>query len=56
MQVSEGVKKRPVQTKLVDIIQDHCLSQMVNIHTREDKTLGRFDLGCFDQFRWVVSA
>ena len=39
MQVPEGVKKRPVQTKLVDIIQDHCLSQMVNIHTREDKTL-----------------
>ena len=39
MQVPEGVPKRPVQTKLVDIIQDHCLSQMVNIHTREDKTL-----------------
>ena len=39
MQVPEGVPKRPVQTKLVDIIQDHCLSQMVNINTREDKTL-----------------
>ena len=39
MQVPEGVPKRPVQTKLVEIIQDHCLSQMVNIHTREDKTL-----------------
>ena len=39
MQVPEGVPKRPVQTKLVSIIQDHCLSQMVNIHTREDKTL-----------------
>ena len=39
MQVPEGFPKRPVQTKLVDIIQDHCLSQMVNIHTREDKTL-----------------
>ena len=39
MQVPEGFPKRPVQTKLVNIIQDHCLSQMVNRHTREDKTL-----------------
>ena len=39
MQVPEGVPKRPVQTKLVNIIQDHCLFQMVNTHTREDKTL-----------------
>ena len=41
MQVPEGVPlpKRPVQTKLINIIQDHCLSQMVNIHTREDQTL-----------------
>ena len=24
----------------LEIVQDHCLSQVVNIHTREDKTLG----------------
>ena len=39
MQVPEGVPKRPIQTKLLSIIQYHCLSQMVNIHPREDKTL-----------------
>ena len=37
--VPEGVPKRPTQTKLANIIQDHCFSQMVYIHTREDKTL-----------------
>ena len=39
MQVSEGVPKRPAQTKLLSIKQDHCLSPMVKIHTREDKSL-----------------
>ena len=39
MQVPEGVPNRRVQSQLLDIAQDHCLSQVVNIHTREDKTL-----------------
>ena len=26
-------------SQLLEIVQDHCLSQVVNIHTREDKTL-----------------
>ena len=39
LQVHEGVQKRPVQTILVSIIHDHCLSQMINIHNRENKTL-----------------
>ena len=39
MQVPEGVPKRPVQTKLVSIIQDHCLSQMVSIHTEKTRPL-----------------
>ena len=36
---SEGVPNRRVQNQLLEIAQDHCLSQVVNIHTREDKTL-----------------
>ena len=39
MQVPEGVPNRRVQNQLLEIAQDHCLSQVVNIHTREDKTL-----------------
>ena len=39
MQAPEGVPNRRVQSQLLDITQDHCLSQVVNIHTREDKTL-----------------
>ena len=39
MQVPEGVPNRRVQNQLLEIVQDHCLSQVVNIHTREDKTL-----------------
>ena len=39
MQVTEGVPQRQVQSQLLEIVQDHCLSQVVNIHTCEDKTL-----------------
>ena len=39
MQVPEGVQQRQVQSQLLEIVQDHCLSQVVNFHTREDKTL-----------------
>ena len=39
MQVPEGVPNRRVQNQLLEIAQDHCLSQVVNRHTREDKTL-----------------
>ena len=39
MQVPEGVPNRRVQNQLLEIAQDHCLSQVVNIHTRKDKTL-----------------
>ena len=39
MQVPEGVTQRQVQSQLLEIVQDHCLSQIVNFHTREDKTL-----------------
>ena len=39
MQVPEEVPNRRVQNQLLEIAQDHCLSQVVNIHTREDKTL-----------------
>ena len=39
MQVPEGIPNRRVQCQLLEIVQDHCLSQVVNIHTREDKTL-----------------
>ena len=33
------VPNRRVQNQLLEIAKDHCLSQVVNIHTREDKTL-----------------
>ena len=39
MQVAEGVPNRRVQSQLFEIIQEHCLPQVVNIHTREDKIL-----------------
>ena len=39
MQVPEGVPQRQVQSQLLEIVQDQCLSQVVNFHTREDKTL-----------------
>ena len=39
MQVPEGVPQRQVQSQLLEIILDHCLSQVVNFHTHEDKTL-----------------
>ena len=39
MQVPEGVPKRPVQNQLLEIVQNHCLSQVVNIHTCEGTTL-----------------
>ena len=39
MQVPEGVPNRRVQGQLLEIAQEHCLAQVVNIHTREDKTL-----------------
>ena len=39
MHVPEGVPTRRVQSQLFEIVQDHCLSQDVNIHTRKDKTL-----------------
>ena len=39
MQVPDGVPNRRVQSQLLDIVQDHCLSRVVNIHIREDKTL-----------------
>ena len=39
MQVHEGVPQRPVQSQLLEIIKDHCLSQVVKIPTRNDRTL-----------------
>ena len=39
MQLPEGVPNRRVQSQLLEIVQDHFLSEVVNIHTREDKTL-----------------
>ena len=39
MQVPQGVQKRQSQQQLLDIIGEHCLTQVVNIPTRNDKTL-----------------
>ena len=39
MQVPHGVQKRQTQQQLLDIIGEHCLTQVVNIPTRLDKTL-----------------
>ena len=41
MQVPEGVSQRRVQSQLLEIVHDHYLSHVVNIHIREDKTLDR---------------
>ena len=39
MQVPQGVQKRQFQQQLLDIIGEHCLTQVVDIPTRDDKTL-----------------
>ena len=39
MQVPEGALNRRVQSQLLEIAQEHCLAQVVYIHTREDKSL-----------------
>ena len=39
MQVPHGVQKRQSQQQLLDIIGEHCLTQVVNIPTRNDRTL-----------------
>ena len=39
MQVPHGVQKRQSQQQFMDIIGEHCLTQIVNIPTRNDKTL-----------------
>ena len=41
MQVPHRVQKRQSQQQLLDIIGEHCLTQVVNIPTSNDKT---FDL------------
>ena len=39
MQVPHGVQNRQSQQQLLDIKGEHCLTQLVNIPTRNDKTL-----------------
>ena len=39
MQVPQGVQKRQSQQQLLDIIGEHCLTQVVNIPMRNDKTV-----------------
>ena len=39
MKVPQGVQKRQSQQQLLDIIGEHCLTQVVDIPTRNDKTL-----------------
>ena len=34
-----GMPKRQVQNQLIDIVQEHCLSQVVDIPTRQERTL-----------------
>ena len=36
MQVPEGVPQRQVQCQLLELIKDHCLSQVVKIPTRNE--------------------
>ena len=36
--IPHGVQKRRSQQQLLDIIGEHCLTQVVNIPTRNDKT------------------
>ena len=40
MRVPQGVQKRQSLQQLLDIIGEHCLTQVVDIPTRNDKTLG----------------
>ena len=42
MQVPHGVQKRQSQQQIFDIIGEHCLTQVVNIITRNDKTFDLF--------------
>ena len=37
--ITHGVQKRQSQQHLLDIIGEHCLTQVVNIPTHNDKTL-----------------
>ena len=37
--LNEGVPQRPVQCQLLELINDYCLSQVVKIPTRNDRTL-----------------
>ena len=39
MQVPHGVQKRQSQQQLLDLVVERCLTQVVNIPTRKDKTL-----------------
>ena len=39
MQVPHGVQKRQSQQQLLDIIGEHCLTQVVNVPACNDKTL-----------------
>lgn len=39
LQVPPGAPKRQMQLQLVDIVKEHCLAQVVNIPTRQEKTL-----------------
>ena len=39
MQVPTEIQKRATQLQLLDITIEHCLTQVVNIPTREDKIL-----------------
>ena len=39
MQVLEGVSQRHVQSQLLELIKDHCLSQVVKVTTRNDRAL-----------------
>ena len=34
-----SIPQRQVQSQILEIVQDQCLTQLVNIHTREEKTL-----------------
>ena len=42
MQAPHGVQKRQSQQQLLDIIGEHCLTQVVNIPSRNAKTLDLF--------------
>lgn len=39
MQVPPGVQKRQTQNQLLELVTEHCLSQVIDIPTRQDKTL-----------------